>query len=105
MLPSVLLLPALFLKLMPFTLATAGYIGAGNAEGRGHLPLCQRQGAAQTIPQADDLSLPGREAGFDQRAEPQSAVPVVQVLQHRVIHSHHVQQLQSVAVPVAVDGV
>ena len=42
-----------------FILVAAGYIGAGNAEGGGHFPLGQRQGAAQTVPQADDLRLPG----------------------------------------------
>ena len=87
------------------TLAAAGYIAAGDAEGDGDLPLGQGDRAAQPIPQADDLGLPGGQTFPHQAADPQGAVPVVDVVQHGVIHPHHVHQLQGVALFVGVDGV
>ena len=88
-----------------FTLAAAGDIAPGDAEGGGHLPLRQGNGAPQAVPQADDPGLPGGQAGVHQLPEPQGAVPVVDVVQHGVIHAHHVHQLQGVALLVGVDGV
>ena len=88
-----------------FTLAAARYIGPGDAEGGGDFPLGQGDGAPQPVPQADDLGLPGGQALVHQAAEPEGRVPVVEVLQHGVIHPHHVHQLQGVPLLVRVDGV
>ena len=88
-----------------FTLAAAGYIGPGDAEGGGDLPLGQGNGPPQTVPQADDLGLPGGQALVDQAAELERCVPVVEILQHGVIHPYHVHQLQGVALLVRVDGI
>ena len=88
-----------------FTLAASLYIAAGDAEGGGDLPLRQGDGAPQAVPQADDLGLPVRQALIHQPSEPQGAVPVVEVLQHGVVHAHHVHQLQGVALLVRLDGV
>ena len=88
-----------------FTLAAAGYIAPGDTEGRGHLPLGQGNGTSQTVAQADDLRLPGSEALLDQDPDPQGAVPVVEIVQHGIVHPHHVHQLQGVALFVRVNGV
>ena len=88
-----------------FTLAAARYIGPGDAEGGGDFPLGQGDGAPQPVPQADDLGLPGGQALVHQAAEPEGRVPVVKVLQHGVVHPHHVHQLQGVALLVRLDGV
>ena len=60
-------LPQLFQR----PLFDAGYIGPGDAEGRGDLPLGQGDGAPQPVPQADDLGLPGGQALVHQAAEPE----------------------------------
>ena len=88
-----------------FTLAASLYIGPGDAEGGGDLPLGQGDGTPQPVPQADDLGLPGGQALVDQAAEPERRVPVMEILQHSVVHPHHVHQLQGVALLVRVDGV
>ena len=88
-----------------FTLAASLYIGPGDAEGRGDLPLGQGDGAAQPVPQADDLRLPGGQPVPHQLVQPQGAVPVVDVVQHGVVHAHHVHQLEGVALLVRLDGV
>ena len=88
-----------------FTLAAVRYIGPGDAEGRGDLPLGQGDGAAQPVPQADDLRLPGGQPVPHQLVQPQGAVPVVDVVQHGVVHAHHVHQLEGVALLVRLDGV
>ena len=87
------------------TLVPAGYIGPGNAEGGGYLPLGQRDRAAQAVPQANDLPLPGGEDLLYQLPQAQGAVPVVDVVQHGVIHTHHVHQLQGIALFVCFNGV
>ena len=92
-------------QLLQRPLLDAGYIGPGDAEGGGNLPLGQGNGSSQTVPQADDLGLPGGQALVDQAAELERCVPVVEILQHGVIHPYHVHQLQGVALLVRVDGV
>ena len=92
-------------QLLQRPLLDAGYIGPGDAEGGGDLPLGQGDGAPQPVPQADDLGLPGGQALVHQAAEPEGRVPVVEVLQHGVVHPHHVHQLQGVALLVRLDGV
>ena len=87
------------------TLAPPRYIGPGDAEGRGDLPLGQGDGAAQPVPQADDLRLPGGQPVPHQLVQLQGAVPVVDVVQHGVVHAHHVHQLEGVALFVRLDGV
>ena len=94
-------LPQLFQR----PLFDARYIGPGDAEGRGDLPLGQGDGAAQPVPQADDLRLPGGQPVPHQLVQPQGAVPVVDVVQHGVVHAHHVHQLEGVALLVRLDGV
>ena len=37
--------------------------------------------------------------------EPQGAVPVVEVLQHGVIHTYHIHQLEGIAFLVGVNGI
>lgn len=88
-----------------FTLSAAGHIASGDAEGGGDFPLGQGHGAPQAVAQADNLRLPGGEPLPDKPVEPQGVVPVVKVLQHGVVHAHHVHELEGVAVLVGVDGV
>ena len=87
------------------TLVPARYIAPRDAEGGGHLLLRQRDGAAEAVPQADDLSLPSRERLRHQPAQAHGAVPVVDIVQHGVVHAHHVHELERVALLVRVDGV
>ncbi len=91
--------------LASFTLSAAGYIAPGYPEGRGNFPLGQGHGASQTVTEADDLGLPGGKALLDQLMEPQGVVPVVEVVQHGVVHADNVYELEGVAVLVRVDGV
>ena len=88
-----------------FTLSAAGHIAPGDAEGGGDLPLGQGYGAAQAVAKPDDFRLPGGEALLDQLVKPQGVVPVVEVLQHGVVHPHDVHELEGVSVLVGVDGV
>lgn len=87
-----------------FTLSAAGYIAPGDAEGGGDLPLGQGHGAPQAVAEADDLGLPGGEALLDQPVEPEGVVPVLEVLQHGIVHAYDVHKLKGVAVLVSVDG-
>lgn len=75
----------------PLTLVPAGYIAAGDAEGGGYLSLGQGNGAAQPVAKADDLRLPGSKALGHQSVQLPGAVPVVEIVQHGIIHSHDVQ--------------
>ncbi len=88
-----------------FTLAAAGYIAPGDAEGGGDLPLGQRHGAPQAVAETDDLGFSCGQALLHQSVEPEGVVPVVEVLQHGVVHAHDVHQLEGAAVLVGVDGV
>ena len=88
-----------------FTLSAAGHIASGDTEGRGDFPLGQGDSSPQTVAQADDFRLPGGEALPNQLVEPQGVVPVVEVLQHGVIHTHHIDQLQGIALLVVFNGV
>ena len=88
-----------------FTLSASQYIGPGNPEGGGDFPLGQGDGAAQPVPQADDLRLPGGQTFPDELMEPERAVPVVDIVQHGVVHAHHVHQLEGVALLVCLNGV
>lgn len=74
-----------------FTLVAARYIAAGDPERGGHLPLGQGDGTAQPIAQADDLRFPGGKALRHQPVQLPGAVPVVKIVQHGVVHAHHVQ--------------
>jgi hypothetical protein len=87
-----------------FTVAALGYIAAADAEGGGDLPLSQGHCAAQSVAQADDLRLPGCQVLPDQTPQLQGAVPVVDVVQHGVVYTHDVHQLQGVALLVGLDG-
>lgn len=87
------------------TLAAAGYIGPGNPEGGGNFPLGQGDGAAQPVPQANDLRLPGGQTLPDDLVEPERAVPVVDIVQHGVIHAHHIHQLEGIALLVCLNGI
>ena len=82
-----------------------GDIASGDAEGGGNLPLGQGHGAPQAVAEADNLRLPGGEALPDEAVEPDGVVPVVEVLQHGVVHPHDVHELEGVSVLVGVDGV
>ena len=97
--------PPISLFFTSFTLAALGYIGPGDAETGGDLPLGQGHRAAQAVPQADDLRLPGGKAFPYQLPQTQSAVPVVEIFQHGVVHPYHVHQLQGVALFVCINGV
>ena len=77
---------------MQGALFDAGYIGPGNPEGGGNFPLGQGDGAAQPVPQANDLRLPGGQTLPDDLVEPERAVPVVDIVQHGVIHAHHIHR-------------
>ena len=88
-----------------FTLSAAGHIAPGDAEGGGDLPLGQGHGAAQAVAQADDLGLPFGEALSNQLVEADGIVPVMEVLQHRVVHTDNVHKLQGIAVFIRVNGV
>ena len=94
-------LPELFQR--PFF--DAGHIAPGDAEGGGDLPLSQGHGASQAVAEADNFCLPGGEALPDQLVESQGVVPVVEVLQHGVVHAYDVHELEGVSVLVGVDGV
>ena len=87
------------------TLAAAGYIGSGDAAQSGDFPLGQRLSAAQAVPQADDVGFPFRQAGIHTPAHPLAGVPEIQLLQHVVVHLHHVDEGQGVAVPLRVQAV
>ena len=88
-----------------FTLPSAGYIGSGDAAQSGDLPLGQRLAAAQPVPQADDVGFPFRQAGIHTPAHPLAGVPEIQLLQHVVVHLHHVDEGQGVAVPLRVQAI
>lgn len=79
------------------TLVPAGYIATGDAKGSCNLALGQRDGSSQSVAQADDLRLPRGEALPYQLPQPQSTVPVMDVLQHGVVHSNHIHQLQGIS--------
>lgn len=87
------------------TLAAAGHIGPGNPEGGGNFPLGQGDGAAQPVPQANDLRLPGGQTLPDDLVEPERAVPVVDIVQHGVIHAHHIHQLEGIALLICLNGI
>ena len=78
-------------QLFQSPLFDAGYIAAGDPERGGHLPLGQGDGTAQPIAQADDLRFPGGKALRHQPVQLPGAVPVVKIVQHGVVHAHHVQ--------------
>ena len=88
-----------------FTLSAAGHIASGDTEGGGDFSLGEGDSSPQTVAQADDFRLPGGEALPDQLVEPQGVVPVVEVLQHGVVHAYDVHELEGVSVLVGVDGV
>ena len=83
----------------------AGDVAAGDAEGSGDFPLGQGDCPAQPVPQPNDLRFPGGQTVPHQLPEAEGAVPVVDVVQHGVIHPYHVQQFQGVSLFVRVDGV
>ena len=83
----------------------ARYIASGDSKERGYFPLGQGKRSPKTIAQADDLRFPGAESLFDQPAQKKGAVPVMEILQHGVIHTDHIQQLQCIAVLISFDGV
>lgn len=88
-----------------FTLSAAGHIAPGNPKRGGNLPLGQRHGSPQSIAQADNLRLPGGQTFLHQFMELQGVVPVMEVLQHGVVHPNDVHQLKGVAVLIGVNGV
>ena len=95
----------LLAQLFQRPLFDAGYIGPGNPEGGGNFPLGQGDGAAQPVPQANDLRLPGGQTLPDDLVEPERAVPVVDIVQHGVIHAHHIHQLEGIALLVCLNGI
>lgn len=88
-----------------FTLAAAGYIGAGYAVFGGDLPLGQRLGAVQAEAHADDVRLPLGQTGLHTFAHLDAGILGVQVLQHGVVDADHVHQGQGVSVVVRVQRV
>ena len=64
----------LLAQLFQRPLFDAGHIGPGNPEGGGNFPLGQGDGAAQPVPQANDLRLPGGQTLPDDLVEPESSM-------------------------------
>ena len=73
-----------------FTVAALGYIAAADAEGGGDFPLGQGHGSSKTIPQTDDFRLPWSQLFTNQSPQPQGTVTVMDVVQHGIIHAHHI---------------
>ena len=88
-----------------FTLSAAGYIGAGNPAQRRDLPLGKGGLVVQTVAQADDVGLPSGEAGVHAPPHLGAGIPEIQLLQHIVVHPHHVDEGQGAVFAVAVQGV
>lgn len=75
-----------------FTLSAAGYIASGNPTQRCDFSLGEGRLAAQTVAQANNLGFPPGEAGAYAPAYLGAGVPQVQLLQHVVVHPHHVDE-------------
>ena len=87
------------------TLAPPRDRGAGDAVLRGQLPLGLGLAAPQAVAPLDDVRLPLRQALPHQPAQAPVGVPGVQVLQHGVLHPHHVQQEEALPVLVRLQRV
>ena len=88
-----------------FTLVAARYIGAGDPKGGGDLPLRQGNGAAQSIAQPHDPCRPVGKALIHQLPQPGCVVPVVEIIQHGVLHPDDIHKLQGVPLPIGFDGI
>ena len=91
-------------QLFQRSLFDSGDIAAGNAEGGGNFSLGQRNSAAKSVAQANDFRLPLSQTFPHQPPQPQSAVAVIEVLQHGIVHTDDVNELQSVALTVRFNG-
>ena len=83
----------------------AGYIAPRNSKGGGDLPLRQRNRTAKSIAESDDLGFPGSQFLLDQSVQADGVVPVMQIVQHGVLHANDVDQLQRVSLFVHLDGI
>ena len=88
-----------------FTLAASLYVRAADATQGGDFPLGEGGLLIEAVAQLDDVGLPGGEAGVHALPNPLAGVPQVQVLQHGVVHAHHVHQGQGIALRVPVQAV
>lgn len=84
-------------------LLNAGDVGAGNAQTLGNLPLGHGLVTPQAIAHTDDTALPGLQ-GREEVIELAALNADVDVVNHRVVHSHGVHQSQGIAVLVRVNG-
>ena len=82
-----------------FTVAAAGYIGAGDAAAGGNFPLGQRRTFPEAVAQNDNFPLPGRQALLHTPPHLPAGVPGIQLLQHIVIHRDDVHQRQRAIFP------
>lgn len=78
------------------TLAPAGYIAAADTVMGRHLPLCLGQMAVQAVAPPQDICLPRSQLTGQQLMQQTSVLLALQLLQHGVLFSHHIAQIQCV---------